>query len=392
MSTFLSKTDRFNSLITDVPVIESPAEAADHRGWMAEYRAHMVRKQAQATEDPEQRIKYAMEISHYQVEAAFQYSYADRRRAWMAEERARTTKDPIQAAEERARVAEYRAQSTNWLLQSIKKRVCTVQDDEDKKREIVVSFCSFHITRYRNLAAEERARAAKNPDQAAVEYAQIAEKYAKAIDEDRDNRHPSDPEKSFKGEYVYFLADLLAEALVYRADAAEYQAHMITKFGQTMKNLNSDCILPDPLITKRDALVNDCYDQAAAKQNLAAKYRTDAVKERAHTIICTVQALGATQNPAWAVQYHVWSVEYLTYIAKYSENSTPAQAAKWETLRDMLRLMEILQGFQELITAKKASIVIVGQLDSFQIICPLLTFLKSDFDKALSEALRERHL
>jgi hypothetical protein len=246
MSTFLSNTDRFNSLITDVPVIESPAEAADHRGWMAEYRAHMVRKQAQATEDPEQRIKYAMAISHYQVEAALQYAYADRHRVWMAEERAQTAKDPLQAAEERARVAEYRAQSTNWLLQSIKKRVCTVQDDGAKKREIVASFCSFQITRYRNLAAEERARAAKNPDQAAAEYAQMAEKYAKAMEA---WPRPSEEDllKFFKGEYVDVLGDYLAESLVYRADAAEYRAQIITKFDQTMKNLNSGCSGPNSL-------------------------------------------------------------------------------------------------------------------------------------------------
>jgi hypothetical protein len=359
MSTFLSNTDRFNSLITDVPVLESPAEAADHRGWMAEYRAHMIRKQAQATEDPEQRIEYAMAIAHYQVEAALQYSYANRRRAWMAEDRAQTAKDPIQAAEERAQAAEYRAQSTNWLLQSIKKRVCTVQDDGAKKREAVASFCSFQITRYRNLVAEERARAAKNPDQAAKEYAQMAEEYAKAM-EGWPRPSEEDLLKFFKGEYADVLGDYLAESLVYRADAAEYRARMIT----------------------------------FANQNRAAEYRTDAFDARASAASLKAQEiemlLRATQNPARAIEYQVWWIEYLTYAAKYSATSTPAQAANCEALRDMLRLMEILQGFQELITAKKASIVIVGQLDSFQIIHPLLAFLQSDVRKALREAWEEQ--
>jgi hypothetical protein len=433
MSTFLSNTDRFNSLITDVPVTESPAEAADHRGWMAEYRAHMVRKQTQATEDPEQRIKYAMEISHYQVEAALHYAYADRRRAWMAEERARTAKDPLQAAKERARAAEYRAQSTNWVLQSIKKRVCkdpiqaaeeqariteyraqstdevieyikkeicTVQDDEAKNREIAVSCCSFHLTRYRNLAAEEWARAAKDPDRAAAEYAQIAEKYVQAID-NSSLLFGKDYIEVFGVEYVDVLGEYMSESHAYQADAAEYRAQMITKFDQVMKILNSDGFNPlanlldnspaNSLATKRKALADNCHALVAVEQNLAAEHRIGAVEVRTITIGYKAQAIAmllqATQNPARAVEYQVWLVECLTYVVKYSAKSIPAQAAKWEALRDMLRLMEILQGFQELITAKKASIV--GQLDSFQIICPLLAFLQSNVRKALREALEE---
>jgi hypothetical protein len=131
---------------------------------------------------------------------------------------------------------------------------------------------------------------------------------------------------------------------------------------------------------KRNALANDCYDLAAAEQKLAAECHTDAVETRASAASLKAQEiemlLRATQNPARAVEYQVWWVEYRTYAAKYLATSTPAQAANWEALRDMLRLMEILQGFQELITAKKASIVIVGQFDSFQIIHPLLAFLQ----------------
>jgi hypothetical protein len=268
MSTFLSNTDRFNSLITDVPVIESPAEAADHRGWMAEYRAHMVRKQAQATEDP-----------------------------------------------------------------------------EHKKREIVASFCSFQIARYRNLAAEERARAAKNPDQAAEEYAQMAEEeytkidkeeMAKKYDEavkDWFDSFAKDPLEALGTEYVDVIGEYMSEAFVYQADAAEYRAQMITKFGQAMKDLNNGC------------------DLLTEEQN-PAEHRALAFKIRAATVTHKTQAiqmlLQATQNLAmafesqvwlqvWLVEYQVWMFEYLTAAndsvlivgehAQATENFIPALVA-----------------------------------------------------------------
>jgi hypothetical protein len=83
MSECLSNTDLFNSLITAEPIFESPAETAEHRGWMAEYHAHRARQQAKAAEDPTQ---YGMKVSQYQVEAALCYFNANRHRAHMAEE------------------------------------------------------------------------------------------------------------------------------------------------------------------------------------------------------------------------------------------------------------------------------------------------------------------
>jgi hypothetical protein len=388
MSEYLSNTDPFNSLITTepAPIFESPAAAAEHRGWMAEYHAHRARQQAIAAEDP---TPYWMKVSQYQVEAALCYFNANRHRAHMAEERARMAQDPIQAAKERAQAAEYRAQSTNWLLQSISKRDCTVQAEEARRREIVASFCSFHIARHRKLAAEEWGRAAKNPEQAAEEYGAATEVYAQEI-QDWFFSHPKDFPDITGGismkyidaigeEFVAAFGDWMNEEYNYQADAAEYRAQKYTQFYLCTQN----CRMRDSLTVKREAVATQCHDLATEERKLAAENRTEATRFRvvfAENVVCYFAAR-PIQNPVREVAY---LARFPDYVIAYKMTEKRTETAEWEALCqevvewkdlcDTWRLWEILKGLEELIIAKKASI---EQDDSFWIFTWLLSYLSA---------------
>jgi hypothetical protein len=392
MSECLSNTDPFNSLITaePTPIFESPAAAAEHRGWMAEYHAHRARQQAKAAEDPTQ---YGMKVSQYQVEAALCYFNANRHRAHMAEERARMAQDPIQAAKERAQAAEYRAQSTNWLLQSISKRDCTVQAEEARRREIVASFCSFHIARHRKLAAEEWGRAAKNPEQAAEEYGYATEAYAQEIEncpfsfsEDFTACIPMGYMDTVGEEFVAAFGDWMNEEYNYLADAAEYRAQKHTQSYQCAQNCHMDgSHMGDShsLTVKRKAVATQCHDLAVAERELAAKNRVEALRLRvafAESVFCYFAAK-PIQNPVREVAY---LARFPDYVIAYKMTEKRTETAEWETLCqevvewkdlcDTWRLWEILKGLEELIIAKKASI---EQDDSFWIFTWLLSYLSA---------------
>jgi hypothetical protein len=387
MSEYLSNTDLFNSLITAAPAtpnFESRAEAAEHRGWMAEYHAHETRQQARAAEDPTQ---YGAKVSQYQVEAALCYFNANRYRAHMAEERARMAKDPIQAAKERAQAAEYRARSTNWLLQSIRKRGYTVQAEEARRREIVASFCSFHIARHRKLAAEEWGRAAKNPDQAAEEYGAATEAYAQEIQDwlssppkdfpDITGGIPMEYINTIGEEFVDAFGDWMSEEYNYLADAAEYRAQKHTQSYQCAQN----CHMDDSLTVKRKAVATQCHDLAAAERQLAAKNRVEALRFRvafAENVLYyfTVQPIQNSVREVAAYLAH--AVNYVIVCQTHNK-----EVHEWIALSDNTwTLVEILQGLQELIIAKKA--YVVGKWDSSQIITCLLSYLSASYHQILN--------